>query len=331
MAIPSVINLPALLGNLRFSDGGIDVDFLLGSFVKSVTLSGGVATITFQNSGGAEKTAKLPAGWAIAGEAPSSPYDGQGWYDTAANVLKIYDGTAFRTVTAASRTIITDDPANRVAPTAANAKKLLFRNNTLFRQSVHHGAGKIVTWAPITDVNLPKYKGAYNSISDLPLLTAVGEIRFVRRGGHFVKATNTGGRFVDFVPLTFIGSWTRQIDAERHAMRIGDIAGFISNTGPNRTQLFPNIVTAYTAPAHETRLWVRIDDDVLEAVARSYFGFRLSDAGSGVDARRLTLVRPNTVEDAVADLGVQVVLHATRDDYNDAADDDNRLHIITVA
>ena len=229
----------------------------------------------------------------------------------------------------ADDTIIVDDPANRVAPVAANENKLLFRNNNLFRQSVHHGANKSVTWGPVTPITLPGYKGAYNSVSDLPLITAVGDIRFVRRGGHFVKATNTSGNYVDFVPLTFIGSWTREADATRHAMAIGDIAGFIYSTGPNTTQMFPNIVTAYTAPDNETRLWVRIDGDVMEAVARNYFGFSLGAVGPG-ESRRLSLVRPNGVTDAVTDLGVQVVFHATRADYNLAPADDGKLHIVTA-
>ena len=226
--------------------------------------------------------------------------------------------------------IIADDSVNRVAPTAANEKNLLLRNSNLFRQSVHHGKDKIVTWGPVTPVTLPGYKGAFNSVSDLPLLTETDDIRFVRRGGHFVKATNTTGNYIDFVPLTFIGSWTRQADATRHAMAIGDIAGFISSTGPNQTQMFPNIVTAYTAPENETRLWVRIDADVLEAVARNYFGFNLGDPGPGLASRRLKLLRLNGVEDVVADLGVEVVFHATRADYNAASATDKRLHIITV-
>ena len=225
--------------------------------------------------------------------------------------------------------IIADDPVNRVAPTADNENNLLLRNNNLFRQSVHHGKDKSVTWGDITPTNLPGYKGSYDSVSDLPLITIVNDIRFVRRGGHFVKATNTTGNYVDFVPLTFIGSWTREADATRHAMAIGDIAGFISNTGPNTTQMFPNIVTAYTAPENETRLWVRIDGDVLEAVARNYFGFTLGAVGGG-ESRRLSLVRPNGVTDVITDLGVQVVFHTTRATYNTAAVDDGKLHIVTA-
>ena len=33
--------------------------------------------------------------WAIQGSAPGSPFDGQGWYDTTSNILKIYDGSAW--------------------------------------------------------------------------------------------------------------------------------------------------------------------------------------------------------------------------------------------
>ena len=243
--------------------------------------------------------------------------------------IKIYPLITSGTGSRADDIIIADDPVNRVAPVAANENNLLFRNNNLFRQSVHHGRDKSVTWAGLTPATLPNYKGAYDSVSDLPLVTATGDIRFVRRGGHFVKATNTTGNYVDFVPLTFIGSWTRQADATRHATAIGDIAGFIASSGPNQTQMFPNIVTAYTAPESETRLWVRIDVDVLEAVARNYFGFSLGGIVPGVASRRLSLIRPNGVTDIVADLGVQVVYHNTRAEYNLATADGN-LHIVTV-
>ena len=229
----------------------------------------------------------------------------------------------------ADNIIIVDNPASRVAPVAANENNLLLRNRTLFRQSVHHGATKSVTWGSVTPITLPGYKGAYDSMSDLPLITLVDDIRFVRRGGHFVKATNTTGRYIDFVPLTFIGSWTREVDATRHAMAIGDIAGFIASTGPNTTQMFPSIVTAFTPDENETRLWVRIDVDVLEAVARNYFGFSLGGIVPGVASRRLSLLRPNGVADIVADLGVQVVYHNTRAEYNLATADGN-LHIVTV-
>ena len=243
--------------------------------------------------------------------------------------IKIYPLITSGTGSRADDIIIADDPANRVAPVAANENNLLFRNSNLFRQSVHHGIDKSVTWAGLTPATLPNYKGAYDSVSDLPLITVVGDIRFVRRGGNFVKATNITGNYVDFVPLTFIGSWTLQADATRHATAVGDIAGFIASSGPNQTQMFPNIVTAFTAPESETRLWVRIDVDVLEAVARNYFGFSLGGIVPGVASRRLSLVRPNGVTDIVADLGVQVVFHDTRAEYNLATADGN-LHIVTV-
>ena len=218
--------------------------------------------------------------------------------------------------------IIPDDPANPIAPTAANANNLLFRNNNLFRQSVHHGTAGSITWEDVTNVSLPGYAGTSDTPSDLPQFTTVGEIHFVRRGGHFVKATDLLGTFVDYVPPGFIGSWTDQADATRHATKIGNIAGFIASSGPNTTQLFPYIVTAYTAPTKSIRIWVRTDGDF-------YFGFRVGGIGAG-ESRILELVKASGVADRVSALGVQVVFHATRADYNAASATDGKLHIVTA-
>ena len=218
--------------------------------------------------------------------------------------------------------IIPDDPANPIAATAANENNLLFRNNNLFRQSIHHGTAGSITWAAVTPANIPKYEGAEDALADLPQFTTVGEVHYIRRGGHFVKATDLLGTFVDYVPPEFIGSWNDQADATRHATKVGDIAGFIADTGPNTTQLFPYIVSAYTAPTGSIRIWVRTDGE-------DYFGFRVGAVGSG-DSRILELVKANGVADRVAALGVQVVFHATRASYNTADPTDGKLHIVTA-
>ena len=59
MATPSNINLTPLPGNLRFSDGGLAVDYLTGVFVKSVSPTG---LVTFQSATGTETTAQLATG-----------------------------------------------------------------------------------------------------------------------------------------------------------------------------------------------------------------------------------------------------------------------------
>ena len=134
MAIPSLIDLPALLGNLKFGAGGMAVEYLIGAFIKSATSSDGVWTLTFQNSSGVEKTSKLSAGWVVLGTEPSSPYAGQGWYDTTANVLKIYDGSAFAAVTATAK--LADDSVTPPKLDADNETKqdaFLARLNALRR------------------------------------------------------------------------------------------------------------------------------------------------------------------------------------------------------
>ena len=135
MAVSSSINASHLAGNLQFSDGGMSVEYLIGSFVKSVASSDGVWTLTFQNDSGVEKTAALPSGWVVAAAAPSGPYTGQGWYDTTAGVLKIYDGSAFASLTALA-TALADDSVTPVKLDADNKTKkdaFLTRLNALRR------------------------------------------------------------------------------------------------------------------------------------------------------------------------------------------------------
>ena len=223
-------------------------------------------------------------------------------------------------------TIITDDPASPTAPVAANEDKLLLRHSHLFSQSVHHSTKAIVTWASATAAAVTGYRGTVNAVSDLPLRTILGAVYFVRTGRHFVKATNTGGRFADYVPAKYIGSWTSNADANRNVTKIGEVAAFIADEGSNQTQMFVYVVTAYTPATSEIRTWERLDGDVLAGVLRSYFGFRVS-----TDAiRLLELVKASGAVDRIATLGVEVVYHDTRALYNLAPDDDGKLHIVTV-
>ena len=99
MAVPAPTESLRLAGNLGFFSGGMSVDYLIGSFVKSAEFANGVWTLTFQDANGVEDTADLPPGWVVSATAPTSPYAGQGWYDTGATTLKIYNGTAFVALT----------------------------------------------------------------------------------------------------------------------------------------------------------------------------------------------------------------------------------------
>ena len=84
MAVPSSREALRLGGNLAFFSGGMSVDSLLGAFIKSSEFANGVWTLTFQNASGVEDTADLPPGWVVAAVEPTSPYVGQGWFDTTA-------------------------------------------------------------------------------------------------------------------------------------------------------------------------------------------------------------------------------------------------------
>ena len=111
MAVSSSVSLAPLFGNLPFSEGGISVDYLVGAFIKSAAFANGVWTLTFQNSSGVEKTSILSPGWEVAAIEPSSPYEGQGWYDTTSNSLKLYNGTAFASLTG---TLLADGSVTKV-------------------------------------------------------------------------------------------------------------------------------------------------------------------------------------------------------------------------
>ena len=135
MAVPSSINAAHLPGNLQFTEGGMSVEYLLGTFIKSVASANGVWTLTFQNASGVEETAELPSGWTVAGVEPSSPYAGMGWYDTTAGVLKIYNGTAFADLTATATALADDSvtPAKLDADNATKQDAILTRVNALRR------------------------------------------------------------------------------------------------------------------------------------------------------------------------------------------------------
>ena len=99
MAVPASKEALRLGGNLAFFSGGMSIDYLIGAFIKSADFANGVWTLTFQDANGAESTHVLPPGWTISVTAPANPYEGQGWYDTGANALKIYNGSSFESIT----------------------------------------------------------------------------------------------------------------------------------------------------------------------------------------------------------------------------------------
>ena len=297
----------------------------LSDLFTGATIAGRVVTYT-QNDG---QTVQLtiPEGTAAAdGVVASGAFSADG---TALTLTLDTGDKIVIPVPARRAPIITDDAANPVAPTAANEKKLLVRNGQLFRQSVHHGVRQSVTWEEVTRNEIANYAGVWNGTSDLPLITIVGQVYYVRQGGHFVKATNTTGAFDDYVPPKFIGSFNNEADADRHVTALGNISAFIASTGPNQIQRFVYYVSAYTAGSAKSRIWERIDGDVVAAVARGYFGFRVGDTGVG-ESRVLTLVRPNGVDARVAALGVQVVYHTTKASYGLAPVDDDKLHILAI-
>ena len=99
MATPASLEALKLTGNLSFGKGGISADYLVGAFVKSTTFANGVWTFIFQDAAGVKKQIDLPPGWVVSATEPGSPYTGQGWYDTNATTLKIYDGSSFESLT----------------------------------------------------------------------------------------------------------------------------------------------------------------------------------------------------------------------------------------
>ena len=99
MAVPSSKEALRLSGNLAFFSGGMSVDYLVGAVVKSAEFASGVWTLTFQNASGVEETGTFPPGWEVSAIEPTSPYAGQGWYDTTSGTLKIHNGSSFQALT----------------------------------------------------------------------------------------------------------------------------------------------------------------------------------------------------------------------------------------
>ena len=125
MAVPSSIEALRLGGNLAFFSGGMSVDYLIGSFVKNAEFANGVWTLTFQDANGAEDTADLPPGWAVAATEPTSPYIGQGWYDTTATLLKIYNGSSFESLTGVAGSLADDSVTTaKLADNAVTTAKI---------------------------------------------------------------------------------------------------------------------------------------------------------------------------------------------------------------
>ena len=125
MAVAAPIEALRLGGNLAFFSGGMSVDYLIGSFVKNAEFANGVWTLTFQDANGAEDTADLPPGWAVAATEPTSPYIGQGWYDTTATLLKIYNGSSFESLTGVAGSLADDSVTTaKLADNAVTTAKI---------------------------------------------------------------------------------------------------------------------------------------------------------------------------------------------------------------
>ena len=108
MAVPSSKEALRLGGNLAFFSGGMSVDYLVGAVVKSAEFASGVWTLTFQNASGVEETGTFPPGWEVSAIEPTSPYAGQGWYDTTAGTLKIHNGSSFQALTGGTGVTLAD-------------------------------------------------------------------------------------------------------------------------------------------------------------------------------------------------------------------------------
>ena len=120
MARKSLITTATLPGNLRFSDGGLLVDDLVGTFVISVrtTAATGVTRVYYQDFEGSEQNVVLPYGWEVSARAPVWKYAGKGWYDTTTGGgLKIWDGSAWVTVMGAAAAVPAQDEGTQVVAT----------------------------------------------------------------------------------------------------------------------------------------------------------------------------------------------------------------------
>ena len=93
------------------------------------------------------------------------------------------------------------------------------------------------------------------------------QLYYIRQGGVWALTNGSGG-FTESPPANWLGNKAFLHDAETavhtHADEtdpagIGFVAAYATTNAP---QLFPYVSNSYTAPAEESRAWVRIDDDL---------------------------------------------------------------------
>ena len=162
--------------------------------------------------------------------------------------------------------------ADRVAPVASNEDMLLLRRGQLYRQDVHPGRNLAVGWREYVPSDAPAgqtYIAAVDSLNDVPRTAShtANQLYYIRQGGVWALTNGSGG-FTEAPPDHWLGNKAYSHDADTavntHADEttpegIGFVAAYATEQAP---QLFPYVSNSYTAPAEESRVWVRIDDDL---------------------------------------------------------------------
>ena len=197
-----------------------------------------------------------------------------GYTLTVANAFNFGEG-AF--TGGGTQTIIVEG-ANAVTPNAGNAGNLLLRRGHLYRQDVHPGRNLVVSWRAYAASDAPSgqtYIGARDSLNDVPNMAShtANQLYYIRQGGVWALTNGSGG-FTESPPAHWLGNKAYSADANRavntHRAEttpegIGFVAAYATDQAP---QLFPYVsIAPFTTPAVESRVWVRIDEDLQARVA----------------------------------------------------------------
>ena len=198
-----------------------------------------------------------------------------GGYTLSVNSAFDFGGGAF--TGEVGTTVIIVEGETPIAPIATNEDMLLLRRGQLYRQDVHPGRNLAVGWRAYAPSDAPAgqtYIGAIDSLNDVPRTAShtANQLYFIRQGGVWALTNGSGG-FTEAPPDHWLGNKAYSHDAdtavnthsdETTPEGIGFVAAYATQQAP---QLFPYVSTSYTAPAEESRVWVRIDDDLQARIA----------------------------------------------------------------
>ena len=159
-------------------------------------------------------------------------------------------------ITAASNFLV-DDPTSPIAPTDANADKILVRGGRLFENILHSATDPQVTYRDFasSDLSGGRVWGGARQISGTPTANTV---IYSIPGGHFERAGTLGGRLIwgPYTVPNWRGAAGSEDEADERVTAIGDVVYFGGTV---------HVVTAFTAGTSRQRYWEPIESVPSEA------------------------------------------------------------------